>query len=59
VSEQETRQESFLSQDQEAAQECFPPLGQELFKNSCCRRVVKVLRVQPADFLPPKKLGRL
>src|ERR1700730_9807984 len=39
--------------------ECFPPLGQKLFKNSCCRREVKALRVQPADFLPPQKLGRL
>jgi hypothetical protein len=59
VSEQETRQEFFLPQDQEAAQECFPPLGKKLFKNSCCRRQVKVLRVRPADFLPPQKLGRL
>src|ERR1700731_5265271 len=35
----------------------LPAARAKLFKNSRCRREVKALRVQPAEFLPPKKLG--
>jgi len=58
VSEQETRQESFLTQDQETAQECFTPLEQKAVQEILLPQGGDVLRDQPADFLPPQKIGR-
>jgi hypothetical protein len=59
VSEQETRQESFLLQDQETAQECFPPLGQKAVQEILLPQGGESIASSACGFFAASKIGAI